>query len=153
MLTLASYWMLTTPIILVQLCELLDGMEYATVRSRMYVYFSSSNQWVVMLDVLTMVTGLIAWIVGLKSPIRWIMFGLSCLAATCLFSIVFVLFFLNHQLLVKSGYQKEKKIYQVIAAIYFPGWIAIVMVWLFGFEGTSRSRGLFMAFTFQKVSA
>ena len=116
-----NYWILTTPIILIQLCELLDGMEMAT--------------WVVMLDVATMVTGLIAWIVGTESPIRWIMFGVSCLAATLLFAIVFVLFFLNHQMLSGAGYLKEQRIYLVIAGIYFPGWLLIILVWLFGFEG------------------
>ena len=33
-----SCWMLTTPVVLIQLCELLDGLEYATVRGFMGIH-------------------------------------------------------------------------------------------------------------------
>ncbi len=32
------YWMMTTPIILIQLCELLDGIEMAIVSSTFYYF-------------------------------------------------------------------------------------------------------------------
>lgn len=80
-------------------------------------------------------TGLLAWMLGETGSLRWLMFGVSCTCATFLFALVGVLFYVNHKILSQAEYHKEKKLYMVIAGIYFCGWTLFPVVWLLGFEG------------------
>jgi bacteriorhodopsin len=115
------YWLASTPIIMIQLAELLDGMRMIA--------------WIILLDVLCMATGLLAWMLGESTSLRWILYGVSCMAAIFMFGMVGVLFYCNHQLLGQAGYMKEQRIYSVIATIYFAGWTVFPIVFVLGFEG------------------
>ena len=86
-----------------------------------------------------MVTGLLGWVLGATTSIRWMLFGISCLAQVLMFGLVGVMFYENDILMKASGFNKERRMYQAIILIFLVCWSTYAIIWAQTYEGGNRS--------------
>ncbi|KAI9139709.1 hypothetical protein BKA69DRAFT_1083822 [Paraphysoderma sedebokerense] len=111
-------WSLSTPVIIIQIVELLDGREFLGPA--------------VFLDILCILTGFLAW-VSTSDFAKWSFFAISCVSLIYLFSIIGTLFVQTKDFL--KDFPQQKRWFIALAILFFGSWLLYPVTWVIGYEG------------------